>query len=152
MIHVREIDLLDGTPIIDIKPYLPYADAFPEANSGWLTHDPVAAWRVDFSEKSESQFAWIAQASEADANLKRRVEQTLSAEPRPRAYRRIRAHDDGTFVLAVREWRVRFRVAPERVYVDSVFTGFRSHDLAVGELPGHRVHRAFAATFGVDSP
>ena len=29
-------DLLDGTPVLDIKPYIPYSDCLPDANSGWL--------------------------------------------------------------------------------------------------------------------
>lgn len=33
---VRGIDLLDGTPILDVKPYLPLVDAFPDAGHGWL--------------------------------------------------------------------------------------------------------------------
>lgn len=33
---VEGLDLLDGTPILDIKPYVVYADAFPEARSGWV--------------------------------------------------------------------------------------------------------------------
>ncbi len=33
---VRGIDLIDGTPILDIKPYIPYADAFPDARAGWV--------------------------------------------------------------------------------------------------------------------
>jgi tRNA (Thr-GGU) A37 N-methylase len=36
VIHVERIDLLDGTPILDVKPYVPYADAFPDARAGWL--------------------------------------------------------------------------------------------------------------------
>jgi tRNA (adenine37-N6)-methyltransferase len=35
-LHVEEIDLLDGTPILDVKPYVPYADAFPGARAGWI--------------------------------------------------------------------------------------------------------------------
>lgn len=35
-LKVRGIDLLDGTPVLDIKPYVPYADAFPDARSGWI--------------------------------------------------------------------------------------------------------------------
>lgn len=35
-IHVRGIDLLDGTPVIDLKPYVPYCDAFPDAKAGWV--------------------------------------------------------------------------------------------------------------------
>lgn len=36
VLRVRGIDLLDGTPILDIKPYVPYADAFPTARAGWI--------------------------------------------------------------------------------------------------------------------
>ncbi len=35
-IEVQGLDLLDGTPVLDIKPYVPEFDSFPEARSGWL--------------------------------------------------------------------------------------------------------------------
>ena len=35
-LHLRGVDLLDGTPVLDIKPYVPYADAFPKARAGWI--------------------------------------------------------------------------------------------------------------------
>lgn len=33
---LRGVDFLDGTPVLDIKPYVPYADAFPDAKAGWI--------------------------------------------------------------------------------------------------------------------
>lgn len=36
VVHVLGLDILDGTPVLDIKPYVPYADAFPDARAGWL--------------------------------------------------------------------------------------------------------------------
>ncbi|MBK9974875.1 MAG: tRNA (N6-threonylcarbamoyladenosine(37)-N6)-methyltransferase TrmO [Planctomycetes bacterium] len=42
VIHVHGIDFLDGTPVLDIKPYVPYADAFPDARAGWLDEIPDA--------------------------------------------------------------------------------------------------------------
>jgi len=35
-LHIEGHDMLDGTPVLDIKPYIPYADAIPNASSGWL--------------------------------------------------------------------------------------------------------------------
>ncbi|QXE89797.1 tRNA (N6-threonylcarbamoyladenosine(37)-N6)-methyltransferase TrmO [Geomonas subterranea] len=35
-LHLRGVDLLDGTPVLDIKPYVPYADAFPDSKAGWI--------------------------------------------------------------------------------------------------------------------
>jgi tRNA-Thr(GGU) m(6)t(6)A37 methyltransferase TsaA len=35
-LHLRGVDRLDGTPVLDIKPYVPYADAFPDSKAGWI--------------------------------------------------------------------------------------------------------------------
>jgi tRNA-Thr(GGU) m(6)t(6)A37 methyltransferase TsaA len=35
-LSVRGIDVLDGTPLLDIKPYIPDVDAYPEADDGWI--------------------------------------------------------------------------------------------------------------------
>ena len=35
-IHISESDILDGSPILDIKPYLPYSDSFPDVKTGWV--------------------------------------------------------------------------------------------------------------------
>jgi tRNA-Thr(GGU) m(6)t(6)A37 methyltransferase TsaA len=39
-LFIEDADILDGTPLLDIKPYVPMFDAYPDASSGWL--DPVA--------------------------------------------------------------------------------------------------------------
>jgi len=36
VLHIEGHDMLDGTPVLDIKPYIPYADVIPNATSGWL--------------------------------------------------------------------------------------------------------------------
>ena len=36
VLHLLGVDLLDRTPILDIKPYVPYADAFPDSAAGWI--------------------------------------------------------------------------------------------------------------------
>ena len=38
-LYIEGLDMLDGTPVLDIKPYLPYADAVPDASHGWLDPD-----------------------------------------------------------------------------------------------------------------
>jgi tRNA-Thr(GGU) m(6)t(6)A37 methyltransferase TsaA len=48
-LHVRGVDLLDGTPILDIKPYVPYADAFPTSRAGWI--DELAPEELQFAKR-----------------------------------------------------------------------------------------------------
>lgn len=45
LLRVRGIDLLDGTPILDVKPYVPYADAFPDSSAGWIDNVDAAQGR-----------------------------------------------------------------------------------------------------------
>ena len=37
VLHIRDVDMLDGTPVLDVKPYVPYTDSVPEARVGWLS-------------------------------------------------------------------------------------------------------------------
>ena len=41
-LRLRGVDLLDGTPVLDLKPYVPYADAFPQARAGWIDEVDMA--------------------------------------------------------------------------------------------------------------
>ncbi|MBR4544877.1 MAG: tRNA (N6-threonylcarbamoyladenosine(37)-N6)-methyltransferase TrmO [Oscillibacter sp.] len=49
VLYVRGADLADGTPILDIKPYLPYTDAHPEALGGFAAEPPEAALSVEIA-------------------------------------------------------------------------------------------------------
>ena len=46
-LHVAEIDILDGTPLLDIKPYVPDYDAYPDSKAGWLDHAPKPGAKAD---------------------------------------------------------------------------------------------------------
>lgn len=48
LLHVAGADLMDGTPILDIKPYLPYTDCHPEATGGFALQQTDGVLRVDF--------------------------------------------------------------------------------------------------------
>ncbi len=56
VIHVRNLDVIDGSPVLDIKPYVAYADAYPEARSGWLGgRDAGHTWEVVFADEARAQ-------------------------------------------------------------------------------------------------
>lgn len=148
-LHVRDLDLVDGTPILDVKPYLPYADAFPDAAAGWLeVRDPRAPWSVAFEPPAALALAWI--AAETGLDLRARVEAALALGPQPHAYRRIKATSDGGRVLAVKAWRARFREeeGARRLVVERIASGYRPREIAEGREPVHAVHRAFVERFG----
>ena len=69
---VRGADLMDGTPIYDIKPYLPYADAFPDAAAAWAAEAPEKSLKVVFAEDCT-----------LNAAQRETLAQVLALDPRP---------------------------------------------------------------------
>jgi tRNA-Thr(GGU) m(6)t(6)A37 methyltransferase TsaA len=53
ILHVRDVDIVDGTPVLDIKPYVPYADSVPNASTGWL--DPLEQTASDALEHTTAR-------------------------------------------------------------------------------------------------
>ena len=143
ILHVAEMDFVDGTPVIDLKPYVAYADAFPDAKQGWLAADPIASWSVSFATQAEAQLAWLA---ERGIDLRARIVESLSLGPQPHAYRRIRAGaglEEGTSILSLKDWRVRFRVIERTLEVLSLGSGYREKEQAL-----HPPHLAFVTAWG----
>lgn len=79
-IHVGGVDLIDGTPVLDIKPYIPYADSLPDANAGWAA-EPIPRYPVLFSDKAEVEIAKIDPSG--DKNLRALILDILELDPRP---------------------------------------------------------------------
>jgi tRNA-Thr(GGU) m(6)t(6)A37 methyltransferase TsaA len=145
VLHVRGIDLLDETPIFDIKPYVPYADTRPGAKDGWLAEDPETPWTVAYAPAAAERLAWLAGRGVA---LAPDVERVLALGPQPHPYRRIRRDGDAALRLAIKEWRVRFRVTGERALeVTDVLTGYRARELWTSEEEPVFLHRAFVEAF-----
>jgi hypothetical protein len=74
----------------------------------------------------------------------------LSLGPQPHPYRRIKREGAG-FRLAVKDWRVRFRVEGRAVTVDAVGSGYRAAELAASAAPEVALQREFVAAFAVDT-
>jgi tRNA-Thr(GGU) m(6)t(6)A37 methyltransferase TsaA len=137
-VHVRGVDMIDGTPVLDLKPYVASADSLPDAGTGWLgAPDPVAPFEVVWADRARDEAAWLKEVHGVD--LVTPVERTLALGPEPHAYRRIRKEADGGLRLAVKDWRVRF-VAEEgrRVRVLGIETGYRVAELGKEGLGVHR--------------
>jgi tRNA-Thr(GGU) m(6)t(6)A37 methyltransferase TsaA len=102
-LRVSGADLLDGTPVLDIKPYIPYAEAVPDAVAGFAPEPPDAPLTVRFSKEAEA-----ALASRPDLpRLREIVEQVLALDPRPAT----RREDGRVFGFRLYDFDVRWRVA-----------------------------------------
>ena len=104
---VSGADLMDGTPIFDIKPYLPYADCHPEATGGFAQDVMGHALKVKFPEE------WLEKIPE---DRRETLLSILEQDPRP-GYQQ----DPGRiYGFAYGQWEIKFRVEGESLTVCQV--------------------------------
>ena len=77
-IEVSGVDILDGSPVLDIKPYVPYADSIPGATNGWIKNE-ITRYQVQFSEEAEMVLSGTPH--------KKLISEILEWDPRPRSQR-----------------------------------------------------------------
>jgi len=97
VIHVFGADLMDGTPILDIKPYVPYADCHPDALEGFTGQNRDYTLQVEFPEKL---------LDEIPPDRRAALKGVLAQDPRP-SYQN---DPDRSYGLTFAGFDVRFRV------------------------------------------
>jgi tRNA-Thr(GGU) m(6)t(6)A37 methyltransferase TsaA len=106
-------DFLDGTPVLDIKPYIPYADAIPDAHGSFANTAPEAPNTVSFAADAEAVFRTLEKAQQ------RLINDVLGYNPRP-AYQ---ADDpDRIFGTALFDLEIKWKHDGNRVAVVSIGT------------------------------
>ena len=106
VIHVSGADLMDGTPIYDVKPYVPYADAHPDARSGFTGADKIKRLEVSIPVEVRSDMG--EERCEA-------LTEVLSLDPRPQY------HKDGSRIYGMEfeDRDIRFKIDSDIVEVVS---------------------------------
>ena len=120
-------DLLDGTPVFDIKPYIAAYDAFPDATGGWFDKVEAALsappqFAVNFTPLAEAQAAWL--LTDWQVDFRPRLIELLARDPSPHRTRRIRRRANGQLEIGCGAWRAIFAVEGQTVNVLSLGPGY----------------------------
>ncbi|HET8705363.1 MAG TPA: tRNA (N6-threonylcarbamoyladenosine(37)-N6)-methyltransferase TrmO [Pseudomonadales bacterium] len=107
---LRGADLLDATPVLDIKPYVPYSDSIAEARAGFAAAAPELL-KVEWSAAALTHAQQLALSD----NMRYLVEEVLAQDPRP-AYRAAQ-QDEREYGVWLENINVRFCVTPDGVQI-----------------------------------
>lgn len=107
VLEIEGADLVDGTPILDIKPYLPYCDSYPEARGGWTDGLETVPLHVDFCPEL---FQTLPETCRAG------IMGVLQSDPRPR----YQSDPDRIYGLTYGGVNIKFRVAGDVLTVVEV--------------------------------
>ena len=104
VLHVSGADMMDGTPIYDIKPYIAYTDSHPDAVSGFATKPAEHLLEVDFPEEL---------LQKVPENQRKSLIEVLAHDPRPQY------HDDPERVygMAFGGMEVKFKVVQQKLTI-----------------------------------
>ncbi len=120
-------DLVDGTPVFDIKPYIPAYDSFPGERVGWIDEMESGLvappqFTVEFSPLAQIQAAWLLDTWQID--FRPRLIELLSRDPSPHRTRRITRRGPGELVIGCGAWRAVYAVTGQAVIVRQIETGY----------------------------
>ncbi|MCG9790194.1 tRNA (N6-threonylcarbamoyladenosine(37)-N6)-methyltransferase TrmO [Vibrio barjaei] len=113
LIDVGSVDLVDGTPIVDIKPYIPYSDSIPDAIGGYAESEPESI------EVAFSDIALEVLAKDKEVAYKTQViKEVLAQDPRP-AYKKSKV-DNKEYGVRLFDWNVKFKIIAQQALVTSI--------------------------------
>jgi len=112
-IHVSESDILDGSPILDIKPYLPYSDSFPDVKTGWVKSDLADMFNIVFNAKAKKLGEKL--KAEKNINIFDYARIQLEFNPTDLSRKRItiiKSYNTAkeNFVLSYQDWQIHYLV------------------------------------------
>ncbi len=147
-LYIENFDMLDETPVLDIKPYVPYCDAFPNETTGWIPQE-TTTFAIELSPEAEEQLNWVEQQTKF--KLRDFISVQLSEDPFNTERKRVMMLDDGAAVLAFRTWRIYFRLKDETINIDYLRSGYSLEDLESREdkYGDKSIHHNFNRKFEV---
>ncbi|OOF64675.1 tRNA (N6-threonylcarbamoyladenosine(37)-N6)-methyltransferase TrmO [Rodentibacter sp. Ppn85] len=111
-LHLGSVDLVDGTPIFDIKPYIAYADSEPDAQSGFAQEKPPLKLQVEFSEQAQSA---VKKLEQKRPHLMRFIREVIEQDPRP-AYQQGKP-SERVYGISLYEFNVKWKIKAGTVNV-----------------------------------
>lgn len=160
-IEISEHDLLEGTPIFDIKPYIPEADAFPGAKAGWVDHVQDSAFEISETESVFEKLAWLENQNET--RLRGFIDEQLRFQPLDTDRKRLDLQGSGDakafgphHTIAFRTWRLDFQIASSRpngggtIRLLDLRSSYSSEELndVIDTYADKELHRKFQSRFG----
>lgn len=132
VLEVGPLDLTDGTPILDVKPYLRTVDAHPDSNLGWLEavqelENQPEPYRIALSPKAENELQWLRDNWHIDFTP--RAFTILARNPQPHRTRRILQLEPNRFRIACGAWRMYFHLSEDQVVVEEIEKGYSDETL-----------------------
>jgi tRNA (adenine37-N6)-methyltransferase len=152
-LYVGELDLVNETPILDIKPYLPEVDAFTDEKTGWVqsvAEEHLKKYSIEINHTALEQLEWLKATWQVD--FFERARSLLEVDPTPHRTRRIKKISETIFRMSCGGWRIDYLIDRATVLVVRIFSGYPERMLLDTEkftkIEDRRAHIDFQSRYG----
>ena len=135
-------DLLDGTPIYDIKPYLEESDSVSNTRIGWIDTATHPKMKIHYSPVAESDLDYLERLGVKE--LRPFIKRQLEYDPTNTVKKRVEKNAS-YWTLSYRTWRIDFLVASDEVGITALRSGYSSEEISHSEdiYQDKEIHRQF---------
>ena len=108
-VFIRGLDVIDGTPVLDIKPYIPYSDSIPTAKAAWAAETPPQNLNIEWTTNAIEELKSLSDFDET----KPLAEAILRMDPRPGFYRGTKARPNpymSTYGFRIKNLNISFEM------------------------------------------
>lgn len=146
-LYIQGSDLLDGTPVLDIKPYINYCDSFSDSKQGWLESEEILSYELHYRDIADTKISWL--ENNSSLSIKSFLTTQLSKEPLSAKRKRVKQIDSTTYQLAYRTWRIDFKINNTNIEILNLYSGYSADDLVAIEdkYKDKNLHRLFLELF-----
>lgn len=126
-LYISNHDLLDGTPILDIKPYINEVDAIPAHRQGWLEEiESKHPFVINWQPLAQTQANYLKEHGSVDID---KIHTRLVFNPFPNPHNRIQKIKENHYKLAYKSWRIFYYVQDQNVEVQEISSGYDAETL-----------------------
>ncbi len=148
-IFIENFDLLNDTPILDIKPYISIYDSIENASNGWVKDYKEQEYKLEFSKNFLDKSAFVNEIANYD--LKDLSFVQLRFNPTDSTKKRVINLSSNGYEIAFRTWRVKFICCEENksLFLEDIYSGYSKEELleSFDKYNDKEYHRVFNNTF-----
>lgn len=144
-IYVEASDILNNTPVLDIKPYISDYDSFPEASRGWLDNVVKDNYSIQYSHEAEVKVNYL---KELSVDLTGAISSQLAFNPFDKTRKKFEAGDKG-FIFRFKTWMIKFTITDNLITIENIYSGYKEYNTLCGNdtLEDLEIHRLFNGKF-----
>ncbi|MEC9283921.1 MAG: tRNA (N6-threonylcarbamoyladenosine(37)-N6)-methyltransferase TrmO, partial [Bdellovibrionota bacterium] len=154
-LEIAESDILDSSPILDIKPYINYSDSFLTKQPDWLEKAEEEEFQIFIPEYMQKKIQYLEKVGKL--NLRQFIDTQLRFAPLNKDRKRIEILEDTEAgikaKIGFRTWRLEYNIDQEnlKVFMLNLYSAYRKEELKEGEEDPYgdkSIHRKFNKKFG----